>query len=446
MIKKLFFSLIILVLTSNTLIKQVSAQGATLECFDEQKTFNDFSKKNEGVNLAKTSVFASIAPLWGVPAEMLFGAPLNKAYPCIASLTQQISESTNNAGISAGESCEVTDVSICEDMGIFSTGSSANSLPKGNLMGMAYSMEQALKDPLPLSLAYYVNQNAQKIPGLKNTALAQDTVEYGGPFLTAIYHYWTISRNVAYAFLAAAMTVIGVMIIMGKSIDPKAGITVQQALPQIIIALILITFSYPIGAAGASLAYNVRGSLDRSSLIRDANNYDPGSAGIGGDQGAWSIVASAALSIWPITSGFSSGGGVLTLVGGVVAVAISVIMGMLVMFKIFGIYLKMLFAILAAPVSFAIGAMPGNSDTTMNWFKQYGAYMVSIPVMSFAAWFVFYLSMDISLKSLVSFDQLGGWWFGKLAGLAVPIITAFGYNIVLTIPDKIDGMFGVKSK
>lgn len=419
-------------------MKQTAIAGE-IRCFVAQKTNSDYAKYSTGPNLDTTSTFASLVPLWGVSAQVLFGAPLERVFPCAV---DYLSKNLSGA-VTPGEGCEIEDPSVCEGMGIVNIADQANYKPKGNLMGFVSSMERSLQDNIPVSLAYYVNQNAKKIPGINQTALAQDTVEYGGPFLTAIYHYWTISRNIAYAFLAAAMTLVGVMIVMGKSIDPKAGITVQQALPQIIIALILITFSYPIGAAGASLAYNVRGSITSWDLFVGANEANNTA------EFEWSIQTlflGLISLVTPWAGLISEGGGPLILLIAVGSAAISLIMSFLVMFKIFGVYLKMLFAILSAPVSFAIGAMPGNSDTTMNWFKQYGSYMLSLPVMNFAAWFVFQLSMDMSNKALSSLDELGGWGFGRIAGLAIPVITTFGYSIVLTIPDKIDGMLGVKSK
>ena len=118
-------------------------------------------------------------------------------------------------------------------------------------------------------------------------------------------------------------------------------------------------------------------------------------------------------------------------------------MGILVFLKIFGIYLKMLFATITAPLSFSIGAIPGNQSTTINWFKQYGSYMVSLPAMSFGSWVVFGLIGDISAKSIGNFNEFGNWGFGLLAAVALPAITLYGYNLVLSIPEQIDSMFGV---
>lgn len=424
MIKKILLPIFIAIISINV----VSAR-AEIRCQLAEGTKKGFAETSTGPNIETTSTASSTFGFLGTVTRLISNDTYETMNKCAAADLADFAARTGRDAPELGEGCEVEDPTRCEGMGLLDAGKNQQGFrPGGSLMGLATAMERAVQDPLPVNLAYYINQNARKIPGLKNTAFAQDTIEYGGPFLGAIYHYWTISRNIAYAFLAAAMTVIGIMIIMGKSIDPKAGVTVQQALPQIIIALILITFSYPIGAAGASLAYNIRGSLDSSGLLEAANQLD--------------ISTVSMIGFFASIGGIANG--VVALVMSIIAVVMSLIMGILVFFKIFGIYLKMLFAIITAPVSFAIGAIPGNQDTTMNWFKQFGAYMVSLPAMSFAAWFIFGLIGDIGWKAMTSFEEFGNWGFGLLAGLAIPAITYLGFTITLTIPDKIEGMFGIK--
>lgn len=64
--------------------------------------------------------------------------------------------------------------------------------------------------------------------------------------LTALLPVWKAFRNIAYLILAVVMIVIGFMVMLRKKIDPKTVVTVQNALPRIIVTLILITFSYAI--------------------------------------------------------------------------------------------------------------------------------------------------------------------------------------------------------
>ena len=53
------------------------------------------------------------------------------------------------------------------------------------------------------------------------------------------------------------MIVIGFMVMFRRKIDPKTVITVQNALPKIVLALLLVTFSYAIAAFMIDLMYLV---------------------------------------------------------------------------------------------------------------------------------------------------------------------------------------------
>jgi hypothetical protein len=62
------------------------------------------------------------------------------------------------------------------------------------------------------------------------------------PFLNA----WKAFRNISYALLAIIMVFIGFAIMFRVKLSPQASVTLQTAVPQIIIVLVLITFSYAI--------------------------------------------------------------------------------------------------------------------------------------------------------------------------------------------------------
>ena len=57
---------------------------------------------------------------------------------------------------------------------------------------------------------------------------------------------WRMSRNVAFALIILIIIIMAFMIMFRTKIAPQVVITVQSALPKIIITLILITFSYAI--------------------------------------------------------------------------------------------------------------------------------------------------------------------------------------------------------
>lgn len=87
--------------------------------------------------------------------------------------------------------------------------------------------------------AYDLLHNA----GLVKSAYAQG-IGFSG--LTPLLPLWKTTRNIAYAVLIIIMVIIGFMIIFRMKIDPKTVISVQAALPKIVLTLILITFSYAI--------------------------------------------------------------------------------------------------------------------------------------------------------------------------------------------------------
>lgn len=73
--------------------------------------------------------------------------------------------------------------------------------------------------------------------------------------LNVLLPIWRAFRNVAYALLAIILIVIGFMVMFRKKIDPKTVVTVQNAIPRVVIALLLVTFSYAIVGIMIDLMY-----------------------------------------------------------------------------------------------------------------------------------------------------------------------------------------------
>lgn len=92
---------------------------------------------------------------------------------------------------------------------------------------------------------------------LQNAGLVKPVFAQGIGFagLLPLLPVWKIARNISYTILIIVMVVIGFMIIFRMKIDPKTVISVQAALPKIIMTLLLITFSYPIAGFMIDLMY-----------------------------------------------------------------------------------------------------------------------------------------------------------------------------------------------
>jgi len=66
---------------------------------------------------------------------------------------------------------------------------------------------------------------------------------------------WSTVRDISYFFVVLAVVYISFMIMFRSKISPQAAITVQVALPKIVIALVLITFSYAIAGFMIDIMY-----------------------------------------------------------------------------------------------------------------------------------------------------------------------------------------------
>lgn len=230
--------------------------------------------------------------------------------------------------------------------------------------------------------------------------------------LSPILSMWRAFRNISYILLSIVLIVIGFMIMFRSKIDPHTVITVQQALPNIVISLILITFSYAIVALLIDLSYVIllithsvfvsaglpsgtqqaflEGNMFQifstifPNLFADfgalfgqlTGTTDLGRAGIGALIGG-------------ITGGFLGGPiGVLTgAAGGAIVsnILIQFLIGLLfaillirIFFLLLGAYIQVLLRTILGPLQLVMGAVPGQK-TLWGWVRALIAN-ISVPV------------------------------------------------------------------
>lgn len=83
----------------------------------------------------------------------------------------------------------------------------------------------------------------------------------GTDSLSIVLDVWKLMRNIAYISMVLVLVAIGFMIMFRTQIDPRTVVTVSNALPNIVIALILITFSYAISGLILDLSKVLEGFL-----------------------------------------------------------------------------------------------------------------------------------------------------------------------------------------
>lgn len=130
------------------------------------------------------------------------------------------------------------------------------------------SLAQLVFADRSLSGISYVRHTIQKF-GSVPTAHAQSP-GFGFSALSGpIQDMWNGFRNIAFGLFVIATVVFAFMIMFRVKISPQVVITVQSAIPKIVISLILVTFSYAIAGFLIDLMYLVIGfiSLIMAPLI-----------------------------------------------------------------------------------------------------------------------------------------------------------------------------------
>ena len=111
----------------------------------------------------------------------------------------------------------------------------------------------------PISGITYVKNLAKKLQVPE--VYAQTSNGYGFSAASFILDLWRVSRNIAYALLVVVVVIMAFMIMFRVKLSPQLVISVQSALPKIVLTLILITFSYAIAGFLIDLMYVVIGLL-----------------------------------------------------------------------------------------------------------------------------------------------------------------------------------------
>ncbi|NMD01473.1 MAG: hypothetical protein GYA62_17365, partial [Bacteroidales bacterium] len=273
------------------------------------------------------------------------------------------------------------------------------------------------------------------------TAYAQG---FGYSALSPIQKYWSGFRNIAYSLIVLVVIVFAFMIMFRVKISPQLVISVQTALPKIITAAILVTFSYAISGFMVDLMYVVAGIF--ASLLVTAgfmNNISQAYLSIipvGNNTGLWltlnmivydiafvlSVIVNLVMGIFSITSILPVF--IFTIIGVLLIVWI-LILSIWYTFKASWVLIKTLIsvyiAIITSPIQFVMGAFV-SSMSFGNWFKRLLADILVFPVTGLVllfAWMLLGSSFNFAVLGPFSNGTIGQQimeWFGKNIGINMP--------------------------
>ncbi len=91
----------------------------------------------------------------------------------------------------------------------------------------------------------------------KNANCSNYQFGYGFCGLSPIFNLWVGVRDFAYAFLTLLFIAIGIGVMLRFHVDPRTVMTLQNQIPRVIIAILLITFSYAIAGAMIDMMWTV---------------------------------------------------------------------------------------------------------------------------------------------------------------------------------------------
>src|SRR3990167_1593825 len=244
----------------------------------------------------------------------------------------------------------------------------------------------------PASGVSYFAQEIRKFNPVQ-PAYAQTGIGYDS--LQPVQEIWKIFRNISYVGFVIVFVIMGFMIMFRAHISPQAVATVQDSIPRIVVALILVTFSYAIAGLMIDVMYLflniVINALASQGLVSNEANstiFQKSIFGVVWDgwKDTFSSVSRAIGSIITETVDAPLGlGKLIGWFGGTIAALVIGIALLFIMFRIFFMllvaYAMIIILTMAAPL------LPGSAwikkkNGAKEWFRQMAANIAVFPAVA----------------------------------------------------------------
>ena len=257
--------------------------------------------------------------------------------------------------------------------------------------------------------------------------------------LIPILGLWRNFRNLAYLFFVIIFVFTGFAVMFRIKINPQTVVTIQSALPKIVISLILVTFSYAIAGFMIDLIYVVifliYNFIHVTSNI-DKNIFSLATEMLGGWQGVGNILDTLNAFTEQLFTDIPGGASQVMgfAIGGLGTAVIAVAIGFSI-FKIFFSllisYLGILVGVIFSPLILLMGAIPGQ-DSLKSWLKLMMSNILPFPLV--AAMF------GIGSELMKSVDGANLWlapFIGDSTATTASVQVLIGVAIVIATPTLI---------
>lgn len=390
--------------------------------------------------------------------------------------------------------CEMVGMSpVGQCIGTDSSGKvmAYDRVPGGGAMGILASLTGNMYTP-PTSTTYYLANLGRDFGITPAHAQIQGS---GAGLIAPIESLWRVSRNFSYIIFTLIFLAVGFMIMLRKKLNPQTIITIQTALPSLVIGLFLVTFSYFLTSLIIDMAFlgirlvanlfaqsgaaNIFGNTppelqnlanrsnifdmfgrSSSSAIGDIPQFRDSVTGLLDEIGFFGEGGQFAVrGITAIIAGLAAGLVLLNPFAGVLGGAvgffspeiISLLLPVILIIALFIQLIRLFFNLLKAyivilalsvlsPLLITIGSLPGRGGTITYWWKTLLANALIFPAV-----FTVFLFAGIILGSNTALWNSTPPLFGGLPTQFIQLI--IGYGIILgtpAIPDLVKNLLGVK--
>ena len=263
----------------------------------------------------------------------------------------------------------------------------------GAIGALAYMIAAPYNNPPASSVQYFADLGSRIGIG-GQPAYAQVGTAGGFNKFIGFIEVWKTFRDVAYAILAIVFVLVGLAIMFRLKINPQTVISIQNAIPRLIIVLILITFSYAIAGFLVDLMFVFSGLS--VAIINPTGIFDRAAAGGGFLSFTTTFFYHGFIFAGQVSDLFNPG--MMTVKGlgvtdpvsttvlrfftqiipgaGGISVLVSLILCIMVLFAFFKVllillkaYIGVIIKIILAPLQILLGAFPGSSAGFGSWLK-----------------------------------------------------------------------------
>ena len=430
-------------------------EGAVLECMDRRRkcTNGVWEPTNESTNNRCTPTDPLTGPGWDL---VEFQKTLKNWQTEGMTLETHIGgQSIPDTPTGVGAATVLTFTSmIVGDMTPIANQTPEETYRPGGAIGAITSLIGTMYANPPASSVEYLADIGRRLNPTQ-PAYAQGV---GFEGLSPLLPLWKAFRNIAYLFFTIIFVVIGFAIMFRVKLNPQTVISIQNAIPRIIIALILVTFSYAIAGLMIDLLYLLLmlgiTVLGWSGLLPDASQLQKQFISDGFPQmigamkkatpwgGFLAIGAMVGTSIgFAVSAGNIAGAAIGLGAGTAIFTLIIAIILLYVLFKLLiemiKAYIGILIAVIFGPLQIMFNALPGQ-NTFGTWLK---GPSTNKPLSTALAVFV------LIARILTNKKVTGGLWTPPMmtGGATAAGLIGFGMLLLLSkIPEMIKGLFAGK--